>query len=351
MSSATVPTTSSPITSSPITSLPTISLQTLADIEAAAVRIRGHALRTPVLSGRGGLDSMIGATLFFKCENLQRVGAFKFRGAMNAVQQLAPAQLARGVATHSSGNHAAALALAARIRQIPAYVVMPEGSARPKIDAVRAYGAQVTFCANSQQAREAALEEVVTRTGASFVHPYDDWRVVCGAGTAALELFAEVGQLDMLLTPVGGGGLASGSALVSKLRATPGSDGVPGVPPTRFIAVEPENADDAARSMATGVLQPQRAPNTIADGLRTALSMRTFSVLRAHADAIVTVSEASIIEAMRLLWSRLNIVVEPSAAVPFAALLERKVQVAGERVGIILSGGNVDLDALPWRTQ
>ena len=332
------------------------ALPTLADIEAAAERIRDHALRTPVLPGRGGLDAMFGATLFFKCENLQRVGAFKFRGAMNAVQQLAPAQLARGVATHSSGNHAAALALAAQIKRVPAYVVMPEGSAKPKVDAVRNYGAQITFCANNQQAREAALDEVVARTGASFVHPYDDWRVICGAATAALELFAEVGPLDMLLTPVGGGGLASGSALACKLRPHEPHDGGPGYTPARFVAVEPENADDAARSFATGVLQPQLLPNTIADGLRTALSPRTFNVLRTHADDIVTVSEASIVEAMRLLWSRLNILVEASAAVPLAALLEKKVstiggpRIGGPRIGIILSGGNVDLDALPWQT-
>ncbi len=334
----------------------TEALPTLADIEAAAKRIRGHALRTPIMSGRGGLDAMFGATLFFKCENLQRVGAFKFRGAMNAVQQLSPTQLARGVATHSSGNHAAALALAAQIKQIPAYVVMPEGSARPKVDAVRAYGAQVSFCANTQQAREAALDAVVARTGASFVHPYDDWRVICGAATAAMELFAEVGPLDLLLTPVGGGGLASGSALASKLGVFKPRDNGAGNTPTRFVAVEPENADDAARSFATGVLQPQLPPNTIADGLRTALSQRTFNVLRAHADDIVTVSEASIVEAMRLLWSRLNIVVEASAAVPLAALLEQKLnteggpRIGGPRIGIILSGGNVDLDALPWQT-
>jgi threonine dehydratase len=323
----------------PTGDVPTSALPSWNDIEAAAARIEGLALRTPVMPGRGHLDELVGATLFFKCENLQRVGAFKFRGAMNAVLQLDADALARGVATHSSGNHAAAVALAARLRGARAHVVMPEGSAAPKVEAVRGYGAEVTFCANTQQAREKALAEIVARTGASFVHPYDDWRVVCGAATAAREFLDEVPDLDVLLTPVGGGGLASGSALTCKLR--------PGRHPA-FVAVEPEAADDAARSLATGVLQPQPAPRTIADGLRTALSERTFAVLRTHADGIVTVSEAEIVAAMRLLMGRLNLVVEPSAAVPFAALLAGRLPVAGKRVGIVLTGGNVDLDALPW---
>ena len=314
-------------------------LPQLPDIRAAAARIAPHVLRTPVLTGRGHLDELVGAQLFFKCENFQRVGAFKFRGAMNAVLSLTGAELKNGVATHSSGNHAAAIALAAQLMGISAIVVMPSGSSAVKVEAVRGYGAEVRFCANNQAARAAALEQVVRDSGATFIHPYDDWRVICGQGTAALELHEEIPGLNLLLVPVGGGGLLSGSAITTKALA----------PATRMVAAEPAGADDAFLSLQSGRIVPSIDPKTIADGLRTALGVRNFRVIQEHVDAIVTVSEAAIVEAMRLLWSRLKIVVEPSAAVPFAALLEHKVDVSGARVGIILSGGNVDLDALPWR--
>jgi threonine dehydratase len=315
-----------------------MAMPTLTDLRAAAARIAPHARRTPVLGGRGGLDELAGATLFFKCENFQRCGAFKFRGALNAVLSLPTEQLTAGVATHSSGNHAAALALAARLRGIPAHVVMPENSAAVKRQAVIAYGAQVRYCAPTLAAREAALAETVRETGAYFVPPYDDWRIIAGAGTAAVELLEEIPMLDMLLTPIGGGGLAAGSAIAAKALD----------PSIRVIAVEPAGADDASRSWRAGRLLPQLNPATIADGLRTSLGERNFQVLQRCVDAVVTVSEEGIVQAMRLLWQRLKIVVEPSAAVPYAALLEGSIAAAGKRIGIILSGGNVDLDALPW---
>ena len=308
------------------------------DVRAAAQRVAPFIVRTPVLAGRGRLDDLVGAQLFFKCENFQRVGAFKFRGAMNAVLSLSDPELANGIATHSSGNHAAAVALAAKLKDARATVVMPEGSSAVKVEAVRGYGADVRFCKNSQQAREAALAQVVRDSGASFIHPYDDWRVICGQGTAALEFLAEVPQLDLLLTPVGGGGLLSGSAITTKAVS----------PHTRVIAVEPAGADDAFLSLQSGRIVPSIDPKTIADGLRTSLGVRNFEVIQEHVDGIVTVSETAIVEAMRLLWTRLKVIVEPSAAVPLAALLEHKLDVDGLRVGIILSGGNVDLDALPW---
>ena len=316
-----------------------IRIPELSDIRAAAARIAPYAIRTPVLTGRGRVDEVAGATLFFKCENFQRVGAFKFRGAMNAVLSLSDAELGNGVATHSSGNHAAALALAARLRNTHATVVMPEGSAPVKIEAVRSYGADVRFCANNQAAREAALAHVVRATGATFIHPYDNWRVICGQGTAALELFEDVANLDVVLAPVGGGGLLSGCAIATKALS----------PTTRMVGAEPTGADDAFLSLQSGRIVPSIDPQTIADGLRTALGVRNFAVMQRHVDAIVTVSETAIVAAMRLLWSRLKIVVEPSAAVPLAAILEHRLDVTGARVGIILSGGNVDLDALPWR--
>jgi threonine dehydratase len=257
---------------------------------------------------------------------------------MNAVLALTADELAAGVATHSSGNHAAALALAARLRGIPARVVMPENAALAKRQAVIAYGAQVRDCAPTLAAREAALAEVVHETGAYFIPPYDDWRIIAGAGTAALELLEEIPMLDTLLTPIGGGGLTAGSAIAAKALN----------PSLRMIAVEPAGADDASRSWRAGRLLPQLSPATIADGLRTSLGGRNFQVLQRCVDDVVTVSEEGIVQAMRLLWQRLKVVVEPSAAVPYAALLEGRIDVTGKRVGLILSGGNVDLDALPW---
>jgi len=318
----------------------TATVPTLADLQAASERIRPEAHRTPVLRSRG-LDERLGASLAFKCENLQRVGAFKFRGAANAVLSLSPAEAARGVATHSSGNHAQALALAARIRGIPAHIVMPEGSSKVKVAAVRGYGGRIVFSANTQEARERTLQEVLRATGATLVHPYNDPRVIAGQATACMELLEEATDLDLVLVPVGGGGLASGTALACRYLA----------PRVRVVGVEPAAADDAFRSLRDGVIHPSVAPQTIADGLRTSLGTLTFEILRSGLERIVTVSEASIVEAMRLVWERMKIVVEPSAAVPVAALLEGVVPAATGRIGVILSGGNVDLDALPWAAK
>ena len=309
----------------------------LATIRAAAARIAPFIHRTPVLTCNA-LDRISGAELFFKCENLQKVGAFKYRGATNAVQSLSETESQHGVATHSSGNHAAALALAARQRNIPAYVVMPDNSPQVKKSAVAGYGAEIIYCAPTLAAREETLAAVIARTGAHFVHPYNDYRVIAGQATATLELLEEINPLDMVITPVGGGGLTGGAALAVHYLS----------PGTRMVAAEPAGADDACRSFRSGELQPSRDPATIADGLLTSLGDRTWPIIREHVDDIVTVTDAGIIQAMRLVWERMKIIIEPSAAVPLAALLERRVDTEGRRIGIILSGGNVDLERLPW---
>ena len=312
-------------------------LPTIAEVRAAAERIGPFAHRTPVLTC-ASLDAMTGAALFFKCENFQRVGAFKFRGAANAVLSLGDEEARRGVATHSSGNHAAALALAARLRGVPAHVVMPRTARAVKRAAVAGYGARIVSCEPTLAARETALAEVVAATGATMVHPYNDARVIAGQGTAALELFEQVPGLDVVMAPVGGGGLLSGTAIA-----------VAGVSPgTRVIGAEPAAADDAFRSLREGHIVPSVDPRTIADGLLTSLGALTFAVIREHVCEIVTVSEDAIVAAMRHTWERMKIVIEPSSAVPLAALLEGTLAVAGRRVGIILSGGNVDLGDLPW---
>ena len=311
---------------------------TLEDIRRAAERISPHAHRTPVLTCES-LNRRVGARVYLKCENLQRVGAFKFRGACNAVLSLSDAEAARGVVAHSSGNHAQALALAARLRGIPAHIVMPENAPAVKKAAVAGYGARITFCAPTLEAREAAQERVVAATGAVVVHPYNDERVIAGQGTAALELLQEIPDLDAIIAPIGGGGLVSGTAVA----ATELSPGI------RVVGAEPEGADDAYRSLAAGRIIPSHNPRTIADGLLTSLGDRTFPIIQQRVDGIVTVSEEAIIAAMRFIWERAKLIIEPSAAVPVAALWERKVDVAGRRVGVILSGGNVDLDRLPWQ--
>jgi threonine dehydratase len=312
-------------------------IPTLEDVLRAAERIAPHAHRTPVLTCRG-LDDMTGARLFFKCENLQRTGAFKFRGACNAVMSLGDEEAGRGVATHSSGNHAAALALAARLRGIEAHIVMPRTSREVKKAAVAGYGAAITLCEPTLAARETTLEEVVARTGATFIHPYNDPRVMAGQGTAALELLDQAGDLDVVMAPVGGGGLASGTAI-----AVSGTS--PGTP---VILAEPAGADDAFRSLEAGHIVPSVNPHTIADGLLTSLGDRTFAVIREQVERIVTVGEEAIVAAMRHVWERMKLIIEPSSAVPLAALLEGGIDLAGQRVGIILSGGNVDLESLPW---
>lgn len=310
---------------------------TIQDVEAAARRIQGVVHRTPVLTC-GAIDALAGARISFKCENFQKVGAFKMRGAANAVLALSTAEARRGVATHSSGNHAQALALAARLRGVPAHVVMPTTSPAVKRAAVAGYGARIIDCEPTLQARELTLAEVVARTGAAFIHPYDDERVIAGQGTAALELLAEAPDLEIVLAPVGGGGLLAGTAVVCAAQPRP---------PT-VLAGEPAGADDAARSLAAGAILPSLSPRTIADGLLTSLGTRTFPIIRQHVQAVLTVTDEQIVAAMRLIWERMKIVVEPSAAVPLAAVLANPATVAGRRVGIILSGGNVDLDRLPW---
>ena len=309
----------------------------LADVRAAAERIRPWAHRTPVLTC-ASLDAMVGARLFFKCENFQKVGAFKFRGAANAVFSLSEDEAGRGVATHSSGNHAAALSLAARLRGIPAHVVMPRTSKAVKQAAVAGYGGQVVLCEPTLAAREATLESVVAATGATVVHPYNDPTVIAGQGTAALELLQDVPDLAIVMAPVGGGGLVSGTAIT-----------VAGMSPrTRVVAAEPAAADDAFRSLKEGRIVPSVDPKTIADGLLTSLGTLTFAIIRERVAQIVTVSEEAIAAAMRHVWERMKIVIEPSSAVPLAALIEGSLRAADLRIGVILTGGNVDLDQLPW---
>ena len=313
----------------------TTDAPTLDDVREAAMRIAPWVHRTPVLSS-SRLDERAGATLFFKCENLQRVGAFKARGATSAVLRLDGPARERGVVTHSSGNHAAALALAARNAGIPAWVVMPRNAPLPKVESVRRLGGEIVFCEPTLEAREATCAEVGARTGATLVHPYDDHAVIAGQGTATLELREQVEALDAVVVPVGGGGLLAGTSVVGRAF---GFD---------VYGAEPEAVDDAARSLATGVRQPPTGGTTVADGLRTALGVRPFEIIRRNVTDIATVSDEQIVAAMRLVWEVMKIVIEPSSAVPVAALLERRLPAAGRRVGVILTGGNVDLDALPW---
>jgi threonine dehydratase len=306
---------------------------TFADVCAAAARIEPFVHRTPVLTSTQ-LDGWLGASAFLKAEHLQRAGAFKYRGATNAVQSLDETEARRGVAAHSSGNHALALARAAATRGIPAHVVMPESVRPVKLAAVRAYGAEITVCENTPESRAATLADVVGRTGAVEIHPFDNDAVIAGAGTAALELGADVPDLDVVIAPVGGGGLLSGTALAAHgLRAA-----------LRVIGAEPALADDAARSLATGVRQSPLPPRTMADGLLTGLSDRTFAVIREHVETIITVDENAIVDAMQTTWQYTKQVIEPSAAVAVAAV--RAGDFAGARVGIILSGGNVELDPM-----
>lgn len=309
---------------------------TLETIRAAHARILPYIHRTPVLTS-ALLDRETGARLFFKCENLQKAGAFKSRGACNAVFSLTDAEAAPGVATHSSGNHAAALARAARLRGIPAHIVMPSNAPKPKQAAVAGYGGQIVLCEPTLASREKTCAEVMARTGASLIHPYNDDRIIAGQATATLELLEEVPDLDIVLAPVGGGGLLSGTSIAAKsLR--------PGI---RVFGGEPAQASDAVDSLRAGRIVEKPA-NTIADGLRTMLGEKTFPVIHERVDDIVTASEASIVDGMRRLWEILKTVIEPSGAVPFAALRENPEKFAGKRVGIIISGGNVDLDTLPW---
>jgi threonine dehydratase len=278
------------------------------------------------------LDQMAGASLFFKCESFQKTGAFKFRGACNAVFSLSDEEASRGVVTHSSGNHAAALSLAARKRGVTARIVMPSNAPQVKVDAVRGYGGIITFCEPTLESRESTAEKVIQKTSAVFIHPYNDNRIIAGQGTAALELLEEITDLDFLLAPVGGGGLLSGTAIAAK-----------GLNPRiKVIGCEPKNADDAYQSIKAGRIIPSENPNTIADGLRTSLGDKTFPIIRDLVDDILLAKEEEIVTAMRHIWERMKIVVEPSAAVPLAVLLSKQHDVAGKKIGVILSGGNVD---------
>jgi len=308
-------------------------------IRAAAERIAPYAHRTPVMTCRA-LDELAGRRLHFKCEHLQKVGAFKFRGACNAVMLLDADAAARGVVTHSSGNHAQALALAARLRGIAAHIVMPANAPAVKRRAVAGYGARVIDCEPTLDARETTAQRVIDETGATLVHPYNDPNVIAGQGTVALELIDQIKSLDAIITPVGGGGLLSGVCLAARALR----------PDVRRFAAEPAGADDAARSLAAGQLIPQTDPQTVADGLRTSLGSLTWPIIRDHVERIITVTDEQIIAAMRLAWQRAKLLIEPSAAVPLAAVLTDKFRALPglDRVAIVLSGGNVDLDDLPW---
>lgn len=313
------------------------ALPAIGQIRDAAARIAPHAQVTPVLRS-AALDALSGAELHFKCENLQRGGAFKFRGACNAVWALSAAQAANGVVTHSSGNHGNALALAAATRGITAHVVIPDGAVQAKVAAIERAGAILHRCAPTQAAREQAAAEVQQRTGAVLVHPYANTQVMAGQGTVALELLRQAEGLDSLITPIGGGGLASGTAVVAHALN----------PALTLFGAEPQGADDAAQSLAQGSRIHSMVPDTLCDGLRALIGASNFDALRQHHVEVITVSDSEAIAAMQLLWSELKMVVEVSSATVLAALLKKPARFAGRRVGVVLTGGNVDLQALPW---
>jgi threonine dehydratase len=314
-----------------------MNLPTLTDIQSAHIRIRPFIHRTPVLTSQQ-LNRIFGCELYFKCENFQKVGAFKFRGATNAVLSLADDQKKHGVVTHSSGNHAAALALAAGMNRIKAYIVMPENAPSVKKDAVAGYGASITFCKPTLQAREETCRTIMEKEGATLIHPYDNFNVICGQGTASLELLEDVGDLNVIVAPIGGGGLMSGTSTCAKGI----NDRI------KVIGAEPLNANDAWKSFKTGILTPSVNPLTIADGLLTSLSELTFSVIRKNVDDILTVQEESIISSMKLIWERMKIIIEPSSATVLAVIKENPGFFKGKKVGLIISGGNVDLKRLPF---
>ncbi len=318
----------------------TFSPPTITDIENAATRINSIVHKTPIMSSNL-INTDAGCEISFKCENLQRAGAFKIRGASNAVMRLTDDQAAKGVATHSSGNHGAALALAASSRKIPAYIVLPENAPKPKIQAVESYGAQSIFCDSTLEAREQAVQQIIDETGAHFVPPYDHFDVISGQGTVALEILDQLAgnKPSVIITPVGGGGLLSGTAIATKSK----------LPHCEVIGAEPEGADDAFRSFKFGTHITHHAPHTIADGLLTTLGKINFRVVQSHVDDILLVNDQQIIDAMHLIWSRMKLIVEPSAAVPLASVLANKERFAGQHVAIVLSGGNVDLQRLPWQ--
>jgi threonine dehydratase len=305
---------------------------TKASIELAADRIGPYIHTTPVLTNKS-INALYGLDLYFKCENFQKIGAFKIRGGMNASLQLSPDQLSKGVATHSSGNHAQALAFAAKMLGIKAYIVMPESSPQVKVDAVKGYGAEVTICASNQAARESTLQAIVDKTGATFIHPYDNDEVITGQATCVKEIIEALPNLDIVVTPVGGGGLLSGTCLGAHFFK----------PGLQVYAGEPEGAADAVLSIQSGKVEKAPFINTIADGLMTTLSERTLEIIKAHVTDILLVSDEEIKAALRLVYERMKIIIEPSCAVPLAAVLKNSHLFKGKKVGIILSGGNVDL--------
>ncbi len=314
-----------------------IEIPSSMDIQIASEKIKPFVHRTPVFTSQS-INRMFKTRLFFKCENFQKVGAFKFRGAINSILSLNKNELKNGVATHSSGNHAAALSLAASVKNSKAFIVMPNNAPKIKINAVKDYGAEIIFCEPTLKARESALEKVVKDTGATFIHPYNNLKVIAGQATAAKELLEETGNLDYLMAPVGGGGLLSGTAL--SVHYFSGK--------TKVIGAEPKGADDAFRSLKAGKIIPSVNPQTIADGLLTSLGNITFPIIQKYVSGIITVKEKSIIQAMKLVWERMKIIIEPSAAVPLAVVLENQSEFENRNTGIILSGGNVDLEKLPW---
>jgi threonine dehydratase len=309
----------------------------LDSIRAAHEQIRLYINHTPMLTS-SRLDDASGALLFFKCENFQKIGAFKARGATNAVFSLDDATALCGVATHSSGNHGAALARAAKLRGIPAHIVMPSNSAKVKVRAVESYGAHIVFCETTEAARESACADVIAKTGATLIHSFENEDVIAGQGTAAVELLEDVPDVDLVICPVGGGGLLCGTAVAAKSMR----------PKVKVVAAEPANVDDTAQSFRAGRRIYTKKRFTIADGLRTNVGAPNFPIIQRYVDDIVTVSEEAIVLAMRTIWETMKIIIEPSAAVPYAAIVESKIDIGGKRVGIILTGGNVDLDALPW---
>jgi threonine dehydratase len=308
---------------------------TLKEVQEAYERIRRASIQTPLMTSLTA-NRRTNCSLFFKCENFQRIGAFKFRGAYNAISQLSPDQKKRGVITHSSGNHAQAIALAAKMQEIPATIVMPKDSAKVKIKATEGYGAEIVFCEPTLASREEATSKLIKKHNYVLIHAYDNPHVIAGAGTAALELIQEVGALDYIFAPIGGGGLISGTAVASKGLNPPG----------KVIGVEPANADDAYRSVKSNKLLPSENPNTIADGLRTSLSKLTFSIIQRYVDEIITVSEDEILEAMRFIFERMKLVIEPSGATSLAGVFHMEKRLDNVRIGVILSGGNVDLAPL-----
>lgn len=312
-------------------------LPSYSDIEEASKRLQGFAHKTPVLQS-SYFNQLADAELFFKCENFQKVGAFKFRGAFNAISQLSKEDGEKGIITHSSGNHAQAVALASKMNGYEATIVMPKNAPKVKVNAVRDYGAEIVFCESTIELRQETTDQIISETGATFIHPYNNADVIAGQGTSAKELLEEIPDLDTIIAPIGGGGLMSGTAIASKSIK----------PNIQVLGAEPKLADDAYRSYQAGSIQPVLRTDTIADGLRTSLGPLTFQIIQEKVDNIITVSEESIVRDMRRVWERMKIIIEPSCAVPISALLDGEIDISGKKVGVILTGGNVDLDNLPW---